>query len=56
MSSDIIFIILAVVLAIALIVFLVARNKKDRKELIIPDDASALEEQKRDQEREKDQL
>lgn len=56
MSSDIILITLAVVLAIALIIFLVARNKKDRKELITPDDASALEERKRDQEREKDQL
>ena len=56
MSSDIILIILAVVLAIALIVFLIARNNKDRKELIVPDDAIALEEQKRDQERNKDQL
>lgn len=56
MSSDIILIILALALAIALIVFLVARNKKDRKELIVPDDANALEEQKRDQERNRDQL
>ena len=56
MASDIILIILAVALAIALIVFLIARNKKDRKELIVPDDASALEEQKRDQEMNRDQL
>jgi hypothetical protein len=57
MSSDSLVIIIPVLItALALIGFLVFRNRKDRKELITPEAMDPLEEEKREQKREEDQL
>lgn len=56
LSGNTILIILVVMLAILLIVFLILRNRKDRKELITPDDQTAIEGEKWEQEKKKDQL
>jgi hypothetical protein len=56
MSSANIIVILVVIAAIALVVFLIIRNKKDRRELINPDATDPLGQEKREQKRGEDQL
>lgn len=57
MSSDTLVIIIPVLItALALIGFLIFRNRKDRKELITPEATDPLGEEKREQKRDEDQL